>query len=65
MQRIAELEALVAHYGLGTANTVTPSTDAQAAMIRIAELEALVVHQGLRTANIVTPSTDAQIRNSP
>ncbi|KAI3934807.1 hypothetical protein MKW98_026215 [Papaver atlanticum] len=30
MQRIAELEALVAYHGLGTANTVTPSTDTEA-----------------------------------
>ncbi|KAI3956230.1 hypothetical protein MKW98_008748 [Papaver atlanticum] len=65
MQRIAELEAHVAHHGLGTANTVTPSTELQAAMQRIAELEALVAHHGLGTANTVTPSTDAEIRNSP
>ncbi|KAI3940502.1 hypothetical protein MKW98_024909 [Papaver atlanticum] len=65
MQRIAELEAHVAHHGLGTANTVTPSTELQASMQRIAELKALIAHHGLGTANTVTPSTDAEIRNNP
>ncbi|RZC79580.1 hypothetical protein C5167_003819 [Papaver somniferum] len=64
-QQIAEIEAHVAHHGMGTGNTVNPSTELQAAMQRIAELEALVAHHGLGTANTVTPSTDAEIRNSP
>ncbi|KAI3924389.1 hypothetical protein MKW98_032590 [Papaver atlanticum] len=58
MQRIADLEALLAHDDLGTANTTY-----QATLIRIAvfaELEA-----ELRKYKTVTPSTDAKIRNSP
>ncbi|KAI3887286.1 hypothetical protein MKW98_031238 [Papaver atlanticum] len=51
MQRIADLEALLAHDELGTANTAY-----QASFIRIAEL---------RKYKTVTPSTDAEIRNSP
>ncbi|KAI3850680.1 hypothetical protein MKW98_030740 [Papaver atlanticum] len=55
MQWIADLEALLAHDELGTANAAY-----QAALIRIAELEA-----ELRKYKTVTPSTNTEIRNSP